>query len=170
LGYQFENNVVSARLSSVEKLKFSFVAIFTSYKHSKYKSTPFLLWRLNLRITGCVFQNKSKGWLFFFSEITDEALLHRLDHYISKLAKRFKVEIKPKKLVRSYYELTHRRHQTGYIPNFDKYNLDMKKQVLMKYFSCDLNHLTDAEIEYEFMRRINKQVKDLLEDIRDFTY
>ena len=78
LGYQFEGDIISPRPASVEKLKESLVSIFTGYKHSKIKSEKFLLWRLNLRITGCVFQNKSKGWMFFFSEINNETILHNL--------------------------------------------------------------------------------------------
>lgn len=170
LGYQFDNGVTRARTSSIEKLKSSLVSIFTSYKHSKNQNQNFLLWRLNLRIAGCIFQNKSKGWLFFFSEITDMTLLHLLDHYVSKLIKRFNIDVKPKKFVRAYHELSHRKYQTNYIPNFDKYDLDMKKQTLVKYFDKDLSGMTTLEIEYEFMRRINKQVKDLLEDVKGFTY
>lgn len=93
LGYQFSSNMVTARVGSVERLKQSLVSIFTSYKYSKKKSEGFLLWRLNLRITGCIYENKSKGWLFFFSEIDNESLLHSLDHYIKKLINRFSVEI-----------------------------------------------------------------------------
>lgn len=68
LGYYFNNDIVSARVGSVEKLRESLLAIFTGYKHSKLKSEGFLEWRLNLRITGCTFQNKSKGWMYFFQK------------------------------------------------------------------------------------------------------
>ena len=60
LGYQFKGDLVTARKVTVEKLRASLVAIFTSYKYSEKKSESFLLWRLNLRITGCIFENKSK--------------------------------------------------------------------------------------------------------------
>ncbi|MBO7928054.1 RNA-dependent DNA polymerase [Pseudoalteromonas sp. K222D] len=123
LGYHFQDSKISARLGSIERLKHSLVSIFTSYKHSKQKSEEFLLWRLNLRITGCVFDNKAKGWLFFFSEINDEKLLHTLDHYVGKLTKRFNVTIQPKKFVRAFKELSHKKYETSYIPNFDVYTL-----------------------------------------------
>ena len=170
LGYQFDDGKVSARIATVEKLKASLAAIFTSYKYSKHKNQNFLLWRLDLRITGCVFENKSKGWLFFFSEINDESLLHSLDHYINKLIKRFEVTIKPKKFSRAFKELSHRRYETNYIPNFDKYTSDQKKQVLANYFKINIDRLGDEEIDFEFHKRISKQVKDLLEDIKDFKY
>lgn len=65
LGYQFDNSLVTARQATVEKLRASLAAIFTSFKYSEKRNENFLEWRLNLRITGCIFENKSKGWLFF---------------------------------------------------------------------------------------------------------
>jgi len=170
LGYSFSDGLVSVRIGSVERLKESLVSIFTSYKYSKNKNVNFLLWRLNLRITGCVFENQGKGWLFFFSEINDESLLHALDHYVLKLAKRFNVDIKPKKFVRAFKELSHARYKTKYIPNFDKYDLEEQKTVLTKYFNMNLQNLKDAEIEFEFKKRLSKQVKDLLVDVQTFSY
>ncbi|VVM23868.1 reverse transcriptase, partial [uncultured Gammaproteobacteria bacterium] len=72
LGYQFKGGLISPRTTSIEKLKDSIVSIFTSYKYAKDKNKEFLLWRLNLRITGCIFQNKSRGWMFFFLGINNE--------------------------------------------------------------------------------------------------
>lgn len=169
LGYQFTGDKISARLGSVEKLKNSLVSIFTSYKHSKQKSEQFLLWRLNLRITGCIFDKQAKGWLFFFSEINDDSLLHTLDHYISKLIKRFNVNISPKKFVRTFKELSHRKYETTYIPDFDNYTLAQKNKVLVDYFNVDVSKLNKSEIEFEFNKRINKQVKDLLVDVQSFS-
>ncbi len=169
LGYQFENSLISARAGTVENLKASLVAIFTAHKHSQYNDEGFLLWRLNLRITGCVFENKSKGWLFFFSEINDEKLLHSLDHYVHKLCKRFDVKIKPKKFVRAFKELSHRKYETNYIPNFDTYDIEQMRDLLLKYFKTPVGKLSDEEITYIFHKKIGKQVKDLLVDIKNFT-
>jgi len=170
LGYQFSSGSVTARRSSVERLKQSLVSIFTSYKYSKKKSEGFLLWRLNLRITGCVYENKSKGWLFFFSEINDENLLHSLDHYVKKLIRRFGVEVTPKKFVRTFKELTHRKYETSYIPNFDNYNVEQMEGVLVDYFGLDIDKYEEEEIKFEFKKRLSKQVKDLQVDVMDFSY
>jgi RNA-directed DNA polymerase len=169
LGYQFNDGLISARAGSINRLKDSLVSIFTSYKHSKQKSEEFLLWRLNLRVTGCIFDKKAKGWLFFFAEINDESLLHTLDHYIRKLIKRFNVSIAPKKFVRAFKELSHRKYETSYIPNFDDYDLVKKKKVLVDYFKVNVGQLTELEIDFEFNKRINKQVKDLLVDVQSFS-
>lgn len=169
LGYKFIDTIISTRVSTIEKLKDSIAGIFTSYNYSKNKSKEFLLWRLNLRITGCVFENKSKGWLFFFSEINDEPLLHLLDHYTKRLCKRFSVEIKPKRFVRAFKEIKHNKYETNYVPNFDKYELEDKKNALVKYFGLNLDKYQDIEIEYEFHKRIDRQVKELEVDVADFS-
>jgi len=170
LGYHFADGLVTVRTGSVARLKESLVSIFTSYKYSKKKSKEFLLWRLNLRVTGCIYENKSKGWLFFFSEINDEALLHTLDHYIKKLIKRFDVDINPKKFVRAFKELSHRKYETNYIPNFDNYELDQQREVLIKYFGLDIKEYPNEKIEFEFKKRLSKQIKDLQVDVIGFSY
>ncbi len=140
LGYQFQGEKVSVRTGSVERLKSSLAAIFTSFKYSRQKDESFLLWRLDTRITGCIFEEKSKGWLFFFSQINDESLLHQLDNYVNKLCERFKVKIKPKKFVRAFKELSHNKHSSNYIPNFDRYTAEEKLALLKKYFPRDLSN------------------------------
>ncbi|OOZ38092.1 RNA-dependent DNA polymerase [Solemya pervernicosa gill symbiont] len=170
LGYFFSGSDVTARVGSVDRLRQFLVSIFTGYKYSKQKSEEFLLWRLNLRITGCIYENKSKGWLFFFSEINDEHLLHSLDHYINKLIKRFDVGIIPKRFVRAFKELSYRKYETNYIPNFDNYDLGKMKEVLVKYFGLDVSKYQDDEIEFEFKKRLSRQVKDLQVDVMDFSY
>jgi RNA-directed DNA polymerase len=169
LGYHFSDDGVTARNSSVERLKESLVSIFTNYKYSKQKSEAFLLWRLNLRITGCIYESKCKGWLFFFSEINDEQLLHSLDHYVKKLMHRFGVDITPKKFVRAFKEMSHRKYETTYIPNFDTYNLDQMKAVLVRFFGLNTDDLEDEEIEFEFKKRINRQIKELEQDVGEFS-
>jgi len=172
LGYKFEPNMVTVREKSLDKLRDSITSIFTAYKYSKKYSKKmnenFLLWRLNLRITGCIFDNKRKGWLFFFSEITDLGLLHRLDHYITILQKRFNLDIKPKKFIRAYYQLKHHVYESNYIPNYDEYSLVDMKKVLIDYFGYKgLDRMADEKIEYLFKKKLSKQVKDLDSDLQN---
>lgn len=171
LGYTFDTTLVTSRISSVDKLKESLVSIFTSYKHSKNKSIGFLQWRLDLRITGCIYENKSKGWLFFFSEINDECLLYSLDNHVKKLKRRFGLpELPTKRFVRAFKELTFRKYETNYIPNFDKYTLEQMKGVLVEFFDFkSIENYTEKAIRYEFKKRISKQIRDLQTDIQDFS-
>ncbi|WP_317474790.1 reverse transcriptase/maturase family protein [Cronobacter sakazakii] len=170
LGYYFSNNIVSARVGSIEKLRESLLAILTGYKHSKLKSKEFLEWRLNLRITGCIFQNKSKGWMYFFSEMDDETLLHQLDDFLKNQCKRFNVKINLKSFVRTYFQIKHNRRETKYIPNFDEYTEDQKIYVLNHYFQKKTENLTSLEIDYHFKKRISKQVKEIETDVKDAGY
>lgn len=170
LGYNFSDKIVSAKKASKNNLRESILSIFTGYKHSKIKSKEFLEWRINLRITGCVFQAKSKGWIFFFSEITDEIFLHEMDSFIDKLCKRYNVSMKLKKLARTYFEVKHNRSKTNYIPNFDKYDDEEMSYVLNHYFKKSTENMRSEEIRYNFNKRISKQVKDLETDIKDSAY
>ena len=170
LGYYFNNNVVSARVGSVEKLRESLLAIFTGYKHSRLQSKEFLEWRLNLRITGCIFQNKSKGWMYFFSEMNDKTLLHQLDDFLKSQCERFNVNINLKSFVRTYFQIKHNRRETKYIPNFDEYTEDQKVYVLNHYFQKKTENLTSLEIDYHFKKRISKQVKEIETDVKDAGY
>ncbi|KAE8546819.1 MULTISPECIES: reverse transcriptase domain-containing protein [Marinobacter] len=170
LGYSFRNNLITVRSGSIEKLRESIVSIFTSYRYSKNRNEKFLEWRLNMRITGCIFENKCMGWLFFFSEINDKELLHSLDNFIMKLARRFNVVINPKRFARSFYEINHKRYTSKYIPNFDEYTDLQKKEVLVSYFQkTGVESMTPDELDLEFRRRISKQVKDLLQDVQNFS-
>jgi len=170
LGYFFIGKKVTARKGSVENLRESLLAIFTGYKHSKLKSVEFLEWRINLRVTGCIFQNKSKGWMYFFSEIEDETLLHELDDFIKRLCKRFNVELNLKSFVRTYFQIKHNRRETAYIPNFDKFDIEQKSYVLTHYFNKSTKNMTEVDINHHFAIRIAKQVKDIETDVKDASY
>lgn len=170
LGYYFHSGIVTARKGSVENLRESLLAIFTGYKHSKLKSPEFLEWRVNLRVTGCIFQNKSKGWMYFFSEINDETLLHELDDFLKRLCVRFGVSIKLKSFVRAFFQIKYNRRETSYIPNFDEYDIADKSYVLTHYFNKNVKGMTEEEIDYHFNKRIAKQVKDIETDVKDASY
>lgn len=174
LGYSFKNNnlgnySVSVREESISKIKNSLVSIFTSYKYSKNKNQDFLQWRLNLRITGCILENKCKGWLFFFAEIDDKSLLHELDAHVKHLQERFNVELSPKKFMRAFHEIQYHKYRTNYIPNFDNYTLKNKQEVLANVFHQNVDKLITEEIEYRFKKYVTRESRELLEDILNFS-
>lgn len=166
LGYTICDQKIGVREASINKLKSSLVDIFVSHKHSKQKNLDFLTWRLNLRITGCIMDEKCKGWLFFFSEINDEQILHQLDFFVNQLCKRFDVKIKTKKFVRSFYQINHKKHISTYIKNYDNFDIEQKKNLLTNVFKKDCSKMSEDEINHEFNRKIRYHIKDLLEDIK----
>ncbi|MDO3382465.1 reverse transcriptase domain-containing protein [Gilvimarinus algae] len=168
LGYRISYPTISVRDSSVERIKESLAAMFTSFKHSKGQSLEFLEWRVNLRITGCIYENKCKGWIFFFSEMNDEELLHKLDNYVKKLCKRFNTSITRKRFSRSHKEILHNRYKSKYIQNFDHYSEAQKRAILIMRYGHKMKSLSSEKIEAAFHDFISRQVSDLLEDIKSF--
>ena len=75
-----------------------------------------------------------------------------------------------KKFVRTFKELSHRKYETNYIPNFDNYSIEQMAKVLRDYFDLDTSKYDDHKIAYEFKKRLSKQIKDLQIDVMDFSY
>ncbi len=169
LGYEFDGNKITVKSGNIERLKESLVGLFTSFKYSTKQSKEFLLWRLDLRITGCIFEDKCKGWLFFYSEINEEKTLHKLDHFVNKLCKRFNVDINPKKFVRAFHEISNNKWRTRYIPNFDASTIEDKERILVKYFGYNLKGMREDQIDFAFRKKVSRQIKDLESDIKDFS-
>lgn len=166
LGYYFSNGKITVRKKTVDRFRESLIKILTNYKYSETKNPEFLKWALNLRITGCVFNESKYGWVFFFSQIDDCSLLGELDYFIKKQMKRFDItEFKPKTFLKAYHEITKNLNKTTYISNFDKLSVSEKRKMLDDIFKYERPYMTQQEIEYEFGRRIYKTVKELERDI-----
>lgn len=168
LGYVFKNEKVTVRKRSVEHLRNSILKLFTNFKYSESQDLNLLKWSVDLRITGCVFNETKYGWLFFFSLIDDLQLLNSLDHFIKKLIARFRIEptkITFKKFIRSYHEITKNLSQTKYIPNFDEYSASDKRKVLSDVFGLKTQTLTSTDVDYHFNRKIYQTVRDLEKDL-----
>lgn len=167
LGYVFKNSNISVRKDSVENLRESIINIFTNYKYSKSHDLALLQWAINMRITGCIFNDTKYGWLFFFSQINDEGLLHSLDHFIKKQLLRFRIDpkIHIKKFVRVYYEITKNLKNTKYIPNFDLISIKEKRKILKNVFGLKTKMMSRIDIEYQFNKRIYRTIKDLEKDL-----
>ena len=192
LGYEFRNQRCLAKNESVKRLEDSLADIFTTYKYKlqkinaqsldvatrQYKlrvARNILMWRVNLRITGCLFENARKGWVFYFSQIDEDHLeqLWLLDRTVGNLLQRFDLpdDCKAKSFVRTYFE-TKRRNPTAnsYIPNFDTTSIAQKRAILSCYFGMEhLDEWSDVRIESEFAKRIRRATKELELDIQDIS-
>lgn len=168
LGYLYENDKLTVRASSIEKLENSIIKIFAQYKYSKEKNIKWLEWVLNLKITGCRIDEKKYGWLFFFSQIDDIKLLFRLDKFVESMCIKFGIdqECKVKKFVRTYHEILNNRTDTKYIPNFDLFDFEDKRILLRDVFSLSINGWDEVKIEIAFKRKIYKSIKELEKDIQ----
>ena len=142
LGYKYNDNIFSVRKRSVDNLKESIINTFAQYKYSRNSNIKILEWKLNLRITGCKFENQKYGWIFFFSQIDDLNLLYKLDWFVRRMFSRFDInysDLKIKKFVRTYLEITKNLSNTKYIPDFSTFDISQKKELLREIFNIK-NH------------------------------
>lgn len=177
LGYQIDGGSILIRRESILRFESSIAKIFTAYRHKmasarnradRERAEAYCQWKLNLRITGCIFEGKRLGWAAYFSQITTTAQLRAVNHTIRKLNERFcpEGEIRPKSLIKTFYEL--QRGTTGshrYIPNFDELNIGQKREVLAIWLGAEAMTLSDAEVERRFAIKVSKAVRELEEDI-----
>lgn len=164
---------ISIRESSRKRFEDSIAALFTSYANAgKKRSKALLFWKLNLRITGCIANKKSKGWLFFFSEIDDMRMLFELDCMIKRLCERYRIEYKGvKKLTRAIHEIKHKKWNNNYFPNFDSYNYKSMRDVVSydRGIPAHRLKLSDQDIANAFWGIINREVKSMETDISSFS-
>ena len=178
LGYQVEGGKLSVRLETLRRFEASIASIFTAYRHKllavkspaeKAAAVEFCKWRLNLRITGCIFRGQRLGWAFYFSQINDTGRLRALNSTIAALLKRFSLSavIKPKSLIKVHYECKRQdKASHRYIPNFDTMTTAEKRRILGLFLGdFKVAGLTDKRVEDLFVMRISAAVKELEADL-----
>lgn len=177
LGYQIEEGNVLVRPESILRFESSIAKIFTAYRHKlqsartpadKQRALAFCRWKLNLRITGCVFDGKRLGWVAYFSQISTTSQLRAINHTVRKLTARFglSADIRPKSLIKTFYELRRGEKSTHrYIPNFDNLTLQQMREHLAMWLGADAYTLKPADVERRFAIKINRAVRELEEDV-----
>ncbi|MBI1889280.1 MAG: RNA-dependent DNA polymerase [Burkholderiales bacterium] len=190
LGYEFVNGKASVKRESLERLENSLASIFTTYKykvaeerlsaldeHTRRQRIQFcktvLMWRLNLRITGCIFDGARKGWIFYFSQIDKENIkqLWKLDKTVRQLFHRFGLAYdsrEVKSFVGTYFEARRKNPTaTGYIPNFDTSNDTQKRIILTDYFGvANVDNLSELAVSRLFDAKIRRATQELENDIQ----
>lgn len=140
LGYKFNNKTVSIRHSTVDKLRDNIIKVFRESKNEKE-----LYRKLNLKITGCLYDKQRYGWISFFSLSNDITLFYSLDIFVEKCFKRFHIpfnKTKIKKFSKSYYAWKN-IEKTSYIP---KYNTH--EGTGLELFSVQEIKSNEKEIEF----------------------
>ncbi len=178
LGYHVKNRQLSIREQSIHKFESSLANIFTSYRHKllnskspadKLRAIEICQWRLNLRVTGCIFKGKRLGWVFYFSQITDTSRLRAVDHTVDCFISRFGLvkEIRPKRTLKTYYECRRRdKDDHLYIPNFDTLPTDQRRELLQLLIGKPgISKLADKRINELFEMKISAAVKELEQDL-----
>lgn len=135
LGFSFKGNKISVRESTIEKLRKKIrKEISEIFKNKGNKSLELEDYKaLNLKITGCLYNNKAYGWLFFFKNLNDMELLYHLDWFVKKSFDDFGLSYDSKNIksfVKSYFKINSLKpfklDSNSYIPSFSnkKYSLE----------------------------------------------
>jgi len=131
LGYKFENETISVRDSSNQRMFQNLSSLFSKYKNKEFSSKKRFYQKLNIKITGCIINNKRYGWIHFFSFINDYRLLFALDNFVERNCKKNDLNYnKVKKFSRAIFEI--KNPQTKYLNNslFKKVNKRVQNQIL----------------------------------------
>ena len=162
LGYNFNDRKISVRKQSLNNIRDSIIKILTYFKYRKNLNIELLEFKMNLRISGCIIDNNKYGWMFYFSQITDESILHSLDHFISKQLKRYDMNnIRIKKFVKVWMEINKNINNTSYIPKFSYYSKEQKEKIVglykIRFDSDDIDNIFDEIISKE-IRNLEKDM------------
>lgn len=178
LGYEVTGTSISIRPESIRRFESSIASIFTAYRHKLVRATnpvekaaalALCRWRLNLRITGCIFEGRRLGWVFYFSQITTTACLRAVNRTIESFLRRFTLTgaIQPKSLIKTYYEGQRKNKDShNYIPNFDTMSVQQQRDILSVLLGAPrIRRLPNKRISELFKMRISAAVRELEADL-----
>lgn len=175
LGYHLSSSGISVRESTRLKFENSLVRNIRVLPRRETKASNAYVrarWRLNLRITGCVYQGRRIGWLQYFVHLTDLSLLSDFQRMVERLVNADEKwsAFKPKKFLKvlAILKSPSMGLSSSYIPNFDKHSLDDMKRELEKIFDYSkkaLAAMTPEEIRAAFYREIGREISALEKDV-----
>ena len=174
LGFHITPENISVRHTSYLRMFEKLLGVLTTHKHreSKKKNDGMLVWRLNFKITGCRYQGKRFGWMFFFSQIDNLRQLGRLDAFVNReLNIRGLSSLRPniKKFIKSYHEIRNNLKQTTYIPNYDDYDIEDMIHELVQAEGNDESYyrsrMTKENVEARFHKLIGRHTRMLEQDL-----
>ncbi|AUG54464.1 reverse transcriptase domain-containing protein [Thalassospira marina] len=176
LGYQITKPAIIVKKSSYVKMYESIQKIITQHKHHHRPDKDILIWRINLRITGCIFEEKRRGWMFYFSQITEDnrqqlfSIDKKLRTFLSNHLDEEQIK-SIKRISRSYYEINKRFRTTKYIPNFDNYSSIEMRSILEKVYKLpNIHKKTDTQIQKLFKAKIGVTIRELEKDSEPMFY
>lgn len=169
LGYHLTPSKNSVRTSSYNRMFSNLNKVFTSYKYKK--NIRQLVFKLDIRITGCVVDGKRKGWLMFFSQTDDISQLKYLDIFVAAQCKRNNIDTTKNdiaRFVKAYHEIRYSGVDSDYIPNFDSFTLEQQYQLISNLTGASVEELGTRSREatdHEFKTLVAREVADLEQDV-----
>ncbi|WP_245555178.1 reverse transcriptase domain-containing protein [Ahrensia kielensis] len=171
LGYKFKRTEISVRNESFKKMFRILIGVFTKLKNSQNKTR--VIWSINLKITGCIYNGRRIGWLFYFSQTQNWQQLNQLDAFVLKQSINSKIaspDPRIKTFKKSYREIRFNSATSNYFPNFDQFDDEQMKSELaiLKpnfYTNEYLDALTSEELKRQFDKTIAYEIRDLERDM-----
>ena len=174
LGYRFQDGHIFVRPRSLQRMYDNILKAMSAFHFGQRADNSINIFRLNLKISGCVLNGTKLGWLQYFSEIDTIFQLHALDAFVMKHAKR-KIPLEHhaeiKSFVRSYFVINHLTHESDYVPNFDKFNIDEKIALISKLTmqrQAQIVNWSDDDIILTFETLLKKEAKKLETDVKQY--
>ncbi len=175
LGYRLKDANLLPRKMAIRKLEKTIESLFIEYNKvpDKEKNYDYFVWQVNIKITGAIYERKKYGWLFYYSQISDESIFYHLDWFVIKMIKRFNIEVKEdglkfKKFVRAHMELIKNLNNTSYIPNLSSYDPPMMEKFLIEIAKVDPGKDVN-DIERRFNALVFKSLNKLEKDLQSFS-
>ena len=181
LGYLVTPQDISVRQRTVERHIENVARVVTRYRRGGYDHIEDVATRrevffedINEILTGAISENKRYGWIFFFLEITDMELLHKIDAIAADIVQRLDfvesrgaAESKLKSTVRAYYE-ARKAPGAGYIRNYNNFNLQDKRNFLRRRDLID-NDASPDKIRNSFEKVRERRLRQLRVDATQFS-
>lgn len=170
LGYHISREQISVRETSFRRMFNNILKVVTDYRYRRDLERT--IFRLNLKISGCIADGKRRGWMMFFSRTENLRQLAHLDAFVRDQLQRvgFPEEQRNriKRFIKSYHEICYNLDATAYVPKFDDYDLSQKAQVVAILLGRPVEEVQTFEaesIEAHFNRLLGQEVHDLENDV-----
>lgn len=173
LGYQYTLNGVSVKPSTKDRFEHSLENLFSDYAKEleNNRNYELFVWRLNLKISGCIHDHKKFGWMFFYSQITDLQLLKHFDWLVDRLFLRYQIpkpERQIKSFFRTYHEIKFNLNTSSYFLNTDHMTIEEMVDIIYDIFHYAVP-AKDEDIKKLFFSVFYKNIKELEKDIQFFS-
>ena len=170
LGYRISIEKVSIRKSSFKRMFKNILKVITDYRYRKDNDR--LIFRLNLKITGCVVDGRRRGWMMFFSHTEDMNQLAHLDAFVRQQLLRVGCpndqSRNVKRFVKSYHEIRYNLNETKYVPNLDLFDDNEKMNAIVSLSNHGIDEVLKWNLDFmnqEFSRLMSREVHDLEQDV-----
>lgn len=179
LGYEISQTTTTVREPSVQKLRDRLIAGFTRYRSRTRGASPSerryrersLLLRTNLVITGFTLDERRRGWLPYFSQMTNHHLLSQLDSLVHKMARESELSssFRPVSFSVALRHVSRSKSikASSVVPNFDTMDETRLREYLLylfEYSSGALRGKDEEQLRSLVKKRLRRLAKELEAD------